>query len=351
MSIEKIALSLLSFGETGMELISSQDVEGIDFDHVGMIGNFYSNVLGAAEHSTGLFGPLPIAYRYDLLLFLYAFNAFDPNLKDERVINNKNITRASLLLFFPTSFDTIFSSQRKAFTTMIDQWAKPFLTTDIRKASIESLNSLKESLSTHLISVTKKLDINNSKLSSIIKILGKNFFLLETVGNIFQKDISLKFLTNSEKLDPVLKRSILYENIESLVEYSRNLKNFFFTLNKTYIEIINVNLDNKSAIHKIKNQNNGIFLFYDFYQNAANTETFLEIAKRILEYSSKTSNVTYCIETMPDTKFNIEGEEMIELLSKEQNRSISLVDLSSKSSSLELAMIEFVSKIISNYSL
>ena len=349
MNLEKIAFSLLSFGETGMELIVSQEVEGIDADHVGMIGNFYSNVLGAAEQTTGLFGPLPIAYRYDLLLFVYAFNAYDPNLKDERVIRNNNITRSSLLLFFPTSFDTVFSNQRKTLNTIIDRWSKPYLELDIRKVSVDKLNQLKENLLAHIISVTTKLDFYNQELSGIVKVIGKNFFLLETVGFLFQKNISLKFLTNSDKLEPILKRSILYENIDSLINYSNSNKNLQFQLTNTKIEIININLAPNNFSHWLKGIDNGVFLFYDFNQNAANSNSFIDTAKKTLNYSPKNTKLTYCIENDSSNTFKFEDSEISSLLANQIERSISLVDLNSKKSSLAVVIIEFLEKIISNY--
>ena len=349
MNFEKINLSLLSFGETGMELITSQEVDGIDEDHVGMIGNFYSNVLGAAEQSTGLFGPLPIAYRYDMLLFLYAFNAFDPNLKDERVIKNKNITRSSLLLFFPTIFDSILSNQRKNLNTIIDQWSKPFLTSDIRKTSIEALNQLKEKIITHLLSVTNNIDFKNKDLVNLVKIIGKHFFLMETVAFLYQKPIYIKFLTNTDKLDPILKRSILYENIDTLVDYTKKSDYLSFNLRNTKIEVISFNPIWKNVTQKIRGNYDGIFLFYDLNESAANTDSFTTIVKNILSYSPKHSKITYCIKNNLKTKFKFDESEISTLLHDQRDRSISLVDLNSKSFTLETAVIDFAEKIISNY--
>ena len=349
MNFEKITLSLLSFGETGMEVITSQDVEGIDLDHVGMIGNFYSNVLGAAEQSTGLFGPLPIAYRYDLLLFLYVFNAYDPNLKDERVIRNKNITRASLIIFFPTVFDSVFSNQRNVFGTIIDQWAKIFLSTDIRKTPINKLNELKEKLVTQIISVTNKIDFKNTEFQNLVKIIGKHFFLLETVAFLYQKPIFVKFITNSNKLNPIIKRSILFENIDFVEEYYKVENILNFNLRNIKVEIITLDPLTKNLITKIKGNYDGIFLFYDFIENAANSNSFNVIVKNILDYSPKNSKIMYCIESSLSNEFKFESSEIMGFLTNQLDRSISLVDLSSKNSSLEAAVIDFAEKILSNY--
>lgn len=349
MNIEKISLSLLSFGETGMELIASQEVDNIDEDHVGMIGNFYSNVLGAAEQSTGLFGPLPIAYRYDLLLFLYAFNAFDPNLKDERVIKNNNITRASILLFFPTSFDSIFSNQRKSLNTIIDQWSKPFLSNDIRKTSITRLNELKEKIVDQIMSITNKIDYNNRELSNLIKIIGKHFFLLETVAFIYQKPIKLKFITNSDRLHPILKRSILIENIDTISNYSTTSDSIVFVLRNISVELSYFNLKSKNAIPKIKGSYDGIFLYFLTTENAANSDYFISIIKNILDYSPKNTKITFCIENNLATNYDLKNSEIPLLLTNQYERSISLVDLGKNDSSLETAVIDFTEKITSNY--
>ena len=349
MNIEKISLALLSFGETGMEVITAQDVEGMDIDHVGMLGNFYSNVLGAAEQSKGLFGPLPIAYRYDLLLFLYAFNAYDPNLKDERVIRNNNITRASVLLFFPTSFDSVFSSQRKNISTIFDQWAELFLTFDIRKTSLEKLNQLKEKIIVQIVSVTTKTDFNDAGLKNLVKIIGKHFSLLETVAYLYQKPISIKFLTNSEKLNPIIKRSILYENIDTLVTYSKQKDLLLFALRNIKIEIILLEGTSKNFISQIKGNYHGIFLFYDFIEDAANSESFNLIVKNILDLSPKDAKIMYCIETYLAKDFQFETSEIPSFLANQLDRSISLVDLRSKNSNLEGAIIDFAEKLLSNF--
>lgn len=349
MNIDKFALSLLSFGETGMELIVSEEVENIDEDHVSMIGNFYSNVLGAAEQSSGLFGPLPIAYRYDLLLFLYAFNAYDPNLNDERVIRNKNITRASLLLFFPTSFDSVFSNQRKIINTIIDQWGSPFLKTDIRKTTIETLQELKEKLLTQIISYTNTLDFKTEKMANLVKIIGKNFFLIETITSLYQKNIIIKFLSNSNRLQPVLKRAILNETIDSLINYSNYKNHLVFNLTRTTVEVTCIDPSIKNTIQEIRGGYNGIFLFYDFYNQAANTDSFTELVQQILDHSSKNAKITYCFETTINSNLNIEDSKIATLLAYQRERSISLVDLNSNHSSLESTIIEFIEKIISDY--
>ena len=349
MNIEKISLALLSFGETGMEVVTSQDVDGIDIDHVGMIGNFYSNVLGAAEQSKGLFGPLPVAYRYDLLLFLYAFNAYDPNLKDERVIRNNNITRASILLFFPTSFDSVFSNQRKTFNTIFDQWVEPFFTSDVRKTSLEQLNQLKEKILIQIVSVTTKIDFNNIELKNLVKIIGKHFSFLETVAFLYQKPISIKFLTNSEKLNPIIKRSILFENIDTLMTYSKQKDVLFFALRNIKIEVISFDVSSKNLTSQIKGNYDGIFLFYDFLENAANSEFFSSIVKNILDLAPKNSKITYCIETYLSTEFQFETSKIPGFLTNQLERSISLVDLRSKNSSLEGAVIDFAENLLSNF--
>lgn len=349
MNLEKIALSLLSFGETGMELITSQEVENIDEDHVSMIGNFYSNVLGAAEQSSGLFGPLPIAYRYDLLLFMYAFNAFDPNLRDERVIKNNNMTRASILLFFPTPFDSVFSNQRKIVSTIIEQWTTSYAKSDIRKATLERLNELKEKLLTQIITYTTSLDFKTEKMTNLLKIMGKNFFLLETISHLYQKKLTIRFISNSYRLQPVLKRAVLNETIDNLVSYSNNNNHLTFNLKGTIIEVICLEQPMKTGNQEIKGSYDGIFLFYDFYENAANNESFTALVQKIIDYAPKQAKITYCYETTITNEIDLQNSKIFSLLSSQRDRSISLIDINSKNSSLEIAVIEFIGKIISDY--
>jgi hypothetical protein len=348
MNLDKLAISLLSFGETGMELISSQEVDGIDMDHVSMIGNFYSNVLGAADQLTGLFGPLPVAYRYDLLVFLYAFNAFDPNLKDERVIRNNSITRASLLIFFPTNFDNIFSNQKKNFSNIIDQWAKLFTTNDIRKVKIDKLNNLKENLMIQVVNYTNNTNFSLNSKANLVKIIGKHIFFLETISFLYQKTTYVKFLSNSEKLELILKRSIFLENIDNILEFSNSSNILQFNLHNTTISLNKLPKDEKNIFHALKNSFNGIFLFFEIDEKAANSDFFISLTEKILNFSPKDTMITFCTQIDRNSVFQIEKSSIPFLLSNQINRSISLVDLNSKNLSLELALIDFFEKMISN---
>ena len=166
---------------------------------------------------------------------------------------------------------------------------------------------------------------------------------------MYQKPISIKFLTNSEKLNPIIKRSILFENIDTLMTYSKQKDVLFFALRNIKIEVISFDVSSKNLTSQIKGNYDGIFLFYDFLENAANSEFFSSIVKNILDLAPKNSKITYCIETYLSTEFQFETSKIPGFLTNQLERSISLVDLRSKNSSLEGAVIDFAEKLLSNF--
>lgn len=343
----KLSLSILSFGESGMEFISGQFQGSLDEDYITLIGNFYSNVLGAAEESNGLFGPLPVAYKYDILLFLYAFNAYDPNLTDERVIKRNHMTRATMLIFFPTNLDAIFSNQRKNIRNIIENWVDLNIKNDIRKLGIKEILKLKKKIESQIILEIKNSSLDLTTNNDLIKISGKNFQLLNTISTLNELDFELRFVANSKKLRQIIKKSIFLENMDIVDDYKNNDEKSCYKLNKINILEHNSSSISKLSYNFIKGRYDGILIFFTNKNNAAENDYLHEFLKLIVKDAPKRSVISICLDIEEKIGEFLDKTSIANLLAEESDRSISLVYLKDKNNSIEIALIDFIEKIIS----
>ena len=250
MNKKDLRASLLSFGDTGMEFVTGQTTEQLDEDHITMIGNFYANVLGAAEDASGLFGPLPVAYRYDMLLFVFGFTALDSTVKDQRVIASNHQTRSSLLLFFPANLDTQFGQNRTQIKSLLSQWSKKYLTTEIRSVKKSEIEKLVKELVSMMIVDNANKQLSQSEAQNLIKVAGKNFYLLEMLGRSLDKNINIKLFSDNNILSAILRRSLLQENIDIITNFNANGNKSVY--NMPYLQVEETSIGESSPIKSLK---------------------------------------------------------------------------------------------------
>jgi hypothetical protein len=199
-----------------------------------------------------------------------------------------------------------------------------------------------------VVNYTNNTNFSLNSKANLVKIIGKHIFFLETISFLYQKTTYVKFLSNSEKLELILKRSIFLENIDNILEFSNSSNILQFNLHNTTISLNKLPKDEKNIFHALKNSFNGIFLFFEIDEKAANSDFFISLTEKILNFSPKDTMITFCTQIDRNSVFQIEKSSIPFLLSNQINRSISLVDLNSKNLSLELALIDFFEKMISN---
>jgi hypothetical protein len=342
-------ISLLSFGDTGMEWVAGQTTDQLDEDHITLIGNFYANVLGAAQNSSGIFGPLPVAYRYDLLLFVFGFTSYDSTVKDQRVIDSNHQTRSSLLLFFPATLDSLLSENRILIRTNLIQWCKAYETAEIRSVKRSDLEKLVSEIVFLITSESSKKEMTHSKAHNLIKVAGRNFFLLETLGKGLKVQIIIKFISVNNSLGVVLRRSILQENIDILLNF--NQKNFKTNYYMPHLHIEEIILSNSSIIENkfLKKRQDGVLLL-TFLPSKNEKLIFESNISKILNESSRDSVVSICIDKKKKEKsIYLENTTIPQMLAKQTDRTISLVDLTKHNISIETAIIDFIEKIVSKF--
>lgn len=344
MERQDLNLSLLSFGDTGMEYVAGQTTDQLDEDHITMLGNFFANVLGAAEDASGLFGPLPVAYRYDLLLFVFGFSSYDSTVKDQRVIDSNHQTRSSLLLFFPAKLDTQFAQNRSQIRSILTQWSQKYLTKEIRSVKRSDLENLVNEIVSMMIVNSSKKELSESEAQNLIKVAGKNFYLLEMLGRSLEKEINIKLFSNNHILGAVLKRSLLQENIDIITSFSSKENKSVYNL--PHLQIEEINLGISSNLKSLKGKNDGI-LFLSDLPTLNELPVYEANISKILNNTAKDSVISLCLgKRNPDT-LEINETKVPQILANQSDRTISLVDLRKYNYSIEIALIDFVEKIVS----
>lgn len=351
MVFPELYLSVLSFGETGMEFIAGQEVENFEQGQTTLIGNFYSNVLGAAEEEVGLFGPLPVAYRYDLLLFLFVFNSYDPTLTDERVKNNRYITKSTLLMFFPTRLDGQMSNLRYRIKIILEQWCQPFQTREIRTLRDREVTDLANQLKSYLVFESTKSDLSNVENTNFLKVLGRNIYLLDTIGSIHQRRLKLSlFHEDDATVDKLTKHTLLLENTDTLVKFNRENGLQVFEFPHLCIMSWNLGIDHTISSRMIKRDVDGVLLLIQLDDDSVSIGKAKNRLNRVLKETSKKCVVSVCIAQGNGKQLDLSETMIPTILANECDRTISLVDLSEKGNSIERGLLDFLEKVVSKVS-
>jgi hypothetical protein len=147
----EIYISCFEFTDIGIELLASENIPSFDNAELTVVANYFSIIFGQnlcnnfnEEGSGKLFGPLPVAYRNNMLSLIYGSTIRDKKLKDERIIQNDHYTPFFVMIFFPTEFDHLFSISRVSISKMIDKWCSTRY--KVEKITIDSLTELKNDL-------------------------------------------------------------------------------------------------------------------------------------------------------------------------------------------------------------
>ncbi|MFX1253811.1 MAG: hypothetical protein ACFFCZ_19530 [Promethearchaeota archaeon] len=196
----KLFLSFYEFTDKGIELTLSEDIPFLKKPELELIGTYYSMIFQTSQPDQALlFGPLPVAYHYDQLVFVYANEIKDENMKDSRVVNRGYMTPLFILIFFPTQYDQICSRSRIVIQKTLSEW---FLRTeDIKEITLESLKNLKSLLTEAILKEEKQF--TTSQVSASIKtVLGKNIDFLNTIGRSLGRPLRIGIFgsTNDELL-------------------------------------------------------------------------------------------------------------------------------------------------------
>lgn len=206
-------ISFFVFTDIGMDLKATQEIPFLRQGELSTIGNYYSIILGASNETNGLlFGPLPVAYHHDYLVFIYGNHIRDPTLKDKRARENDFMTPCFVLLFFEVEWDRTVGRFRQTIKARMDQWFSQMKeVTDVTPGKLNDLDLIMmEEIGREL----KKIE-QTAILSPIRTALGKNIDFLDTIGHSLRRNIRIGFFGPRDLLFPLL-RAAVFENFTGL---------------------------------------------------------------------------------------------------------------------------------------
>ena len=136
----KVYTAFSTFTDKGMSILYDPKVPKMNSLEQRKIANYYSIILNYGESTGALYGPLPVAYYTEYLLYVYTFEIKNPKVVDERVTKRGSIVPAFLLIYFPTAFEKYTTKAREDISFNLSNWLMQFeKAQDITEKNILSL--------------------------------------------------------------------------------------------------------------------------------------------------------------------------------------------------------------------
>jgi len=332
----KVYSVISTFSDVGMEVYNNPDIPGMTYYDLISIANYYSIVLNIGQHTGALYGVLPVAYRTDVLLYLYTFEIINNAVKDPRVTIRNNKVPAFLLIFVPTILEKYATKAKEKIATAIEEWRKNFKTiVDITEKTLETLNGI---ISTILLK--EQMRYEEQKFDEGKIVIGKSIQLLHNVSK-YAEDSAKLLLFGTEQLTKFIKK-IIFETNANLIRFFREKDNIIEFILNSKVHLKCIKIDDQIPMHRhISHDLSGVFLYdANFQQNSINNIDY------ILKHTEPKCVVTI---VFSQEKIDVKNTNLSEVLQKHAGRTIGLIDLSSSNTNLDLAIIDFLEKVIENF--
>ena len=344
MSIKDIQVYTVisTFTDLGMEVYHKPQIPNFTYHDLLNIANYYSVILNIGESQGGLYGPLPVAYRTDFLLYMYTFEMKNPSVKDQRAVMNGGVVPAFVLIFFPTAAENLASRSRDKIVKEISRWQSIF--TSIDDVKEEDMKKLSTAISTLLVKEQSVFEMNEIEEANVV--VGKSIELLHNVTKYQEKPVNILIAGSDDCIDSMA-RIAIFEKNSSLVTYFKSNNGVIdSTLNNIHLKIITKNEDMPSIQKYISNELNGILYFGDFSSTISSERDTKEFEK-IIKNTNHNCSITFAISQTTEP-INIQNTAIPQVLQEGIGRSISLIDLARPNMSISLTLIEFLEKVIEN---
>jgi hypothetical protein len=331
---------LSSFSDTGMTLAHETEIPNITESELKTITNYYSIILNNTNKNEGLYGPLPIAYHTEYLVYIYTFYIKDTRVRDERIINNDYMVPANLLILFPTYAESIANQIRLKITQGIKAWKANF--TEIQKISKKHINNLNTSLT---YSLNKESSIQEmSETEKVSVVLSKSIELLYNVSNFRKNALKILIAGTDDLLVPLARKAFLDKNSRIIDGFSTENGVMTFKLGNVNIKVLKTDAQKPNLNKHLSNELDGVMYFGNF-----STDEYSEIHSQQLGEIIKSTNqnclVSFAI-SQKEQPIEIEKTRVPEYLAKAKGRIISLFDLANKNMNIGRAIIESLDKLV-----
>ena len=338
----KIFSVISTFTDLGMEVFHDPQIPNLTYHDLLNIANYYSVILNIGESSGGLYGPLPVAYRTDFLLYLYTFELKNFSVEDERAQRNGNVVPAFLLIFFPTVADILATRSRDKITKEITRWKLQFSSIeDILKEDLAKLNLLISSIMINEQSIFEMSEIEEANV-----VIGKSIELLHNVSKYKDNPINL-LVVGSDKIICSMTKRAIFEKNSSLIKYFKEENGLIeTTLENINIKIVRTKNETESIQKYLNNSLNGVLYFGNFSSPDYSLNATKELSK-LLKNTSQECAITFAI-SQRTTPTDVKNTKIPEVLKEFFGRSISLIDLALPKMTISLSLIEFLEKITEN---
>lgn len=337
---EKIYIPIAAFSDQGMKIYLDSDIPNISKLEQETISNYYSIILGIGEKEGGLYGPLPVAYHIEKLLYLYTFEIINPYVKDERVKKGEKVP-ACALIFFPTYLDGLTASIRKDLHNYLKSWSVKFK--KITQIKQEDIRTLTEFI-TKRIETEKNIQFRREKNNALV-VAAKNIRLLDNVAINLDRKVKVTLIGTMDILFSLSQQALLVHNYSKIRKYESKTGSYIHvSLQKLDMKILKLTKSVKDGQKIIEKDLDGLLYFADF-SSELTMNKHVEMLKYALDKTKKECVICYGI-SQTTKEIAINETPLPAVLQEAKERTISLLDLARPNVSIELSIIEFVERII-----
>ncbi len=337
---DKIYIPIAAFSDQGMKIYLDADIPSISKLEQETISNYYSIILGIGEKEGGLYGPLPVAYHIEKLLYLYTFEIVNPFIKDKRVKKGEKVP-ACALIFFPTYLDGLTAGIRKDLHKYLKSWSAKF--TKITQIKHEDIEVLTEFI-TKRIETERDIQFRREKSNALV-VAAKNIRLLDNVAVNMDKKVKVVLIGTMDILFTLCQQALLVHNYSKIRKYETISESYIdVELEKLDMKVLKLTKSVKDAQKIIEKDLDGILYFADF-SSELSMNKHIEMLKYALNKTKKECVICYGISQTTE-EIAISETAIPAVLKEAKERTISLLDLARPNVSIELSIIEFVERII-----
>ena len=304
------------------------------------IANYYSVILNFGESGGALYGPLPVAYHTEYLLYVYTFEIKNLKVTDKRILKRDGVVPAFLLIFFPTAAESFTSKARDNISLEISNWQEQF--GEVNEINKEQINTLSGQIEAAIFKEQSQFTLSEIEEANVV--LGKSVELLCNVVKYQDKPVKLLISGTDEILLAITRKAII-ENNSSLITYYKNEDNkTIFKTNNIEGKILLTSVDNPTVHKHLSNDLDGIIHFANF-STPLSIETHTDELHRIIKQTSKNCTISFVI-SHTDQPLRISETRIPVVLQDGVGRSISLIDLGQPKYTISTCIIEFLDKVI-----